>query len=70
MGAWFCCSVSSFGLSREAFVASESLVEFSEEEEEDKGKLVTKDIETNSICARLRRQQEGASWGLGTWLLP
>lgn len=48
------------GLSREVFVASESLVEFSEEEEEDKEKLVTKDIGKEQ---HLRRQQEGASWG-------
>jgi hypothetical protein len=58
------------GLSREVFVASESLVEFSEEEEEDKEKPVTKDIEKNSICARLRRQQRGPLGDLGTWLLP
>jgi hypothetical protein len=50
------------GLSREAFVASETLVECSEEEEEDKEKLVTTDIGKEQHLCQIEKAA-GGSWG-------
>jgi hypothetical protein len=52
------------GLSSEVFVAIESLVEFSEEEEEDKEKLVTKDIGKEQHLCQIEKAAGGGLLGI------
>jgi hypothetical protein len=53
------------GLSREAFVERESVVEFSEEEEEeDKEKLVTKDIGKEQHLCQIEKAAGGGLLGI------
>lgn len=65
------------GLSSEVFVAIESLVEFSEEEEEDKEKLVTKDIGKEQHLCQIEKAAGGGLLGIlehgfflkGVWII-